>query len=66
MNVTVNGTPRQIEAELTILQYIELLGLEAERVAIEYNRAILPRAEFARQTLAEGDSLEIIQFVGGG
>lgn len=66
MNVTVNGTLRQIEEKLTILQYVELLGLEAERVAIEYNRVILPRADFAKQTLSEGDSLEIIQFVGGG
>lgn len=66
MNVTVNGTSRQIEAGLTILQYVEQLGLEPERVAIEYNRVILPRADFSKKILSEGDSLEIIQFVGGG
>jgi sulfur carrier protein len=35
-------------------------------VAVELNRAILPRARFAGQELADGDTLELVQFVGGG
>jgi sulfur carrier protein len=35
-------------------------------VAVELNREILPRVGFADQRLADGDTLEIVQFVGGG
>jgi thiamine biosynthesis protein ThiS len=35
-------------------------------VAVEMNRVILPREAYGSTRLAEGDSLEIVHFVGGG
>jgi len=45
---------------------IERLGMKQDRVAVELNRDIVPRAKWAETNLAEGDRLEIVHFVGGG
>ena len=66
MNIIVNGQPRDIAGTPTLAEYLERLGLDAERVAIERNRSIVGREDFATTSLCEGDQLEIIQFVGGG
>ncbi len=66
MQITINGEARSIEAPLTIAGFLDQLGLKQDRVAVEYNRKLLPRTEWAATLLAEGDSLEIVQFVGGG
>ena len=66
MKVIVNGQPRDIAGTPTLAEYLEQLGLDVERVAVERNRAIIGREEFAATSLSEGDQLEIIQFVGGG
>jgi thiamine biosynthesis protein ThiS len=66
MTVTVNGRPRQLTAPCTITQLLALLQLETARVAVERNRDIVPRDEFGKTLLEEGDHLEIVRFVGGG
>jgi sulfur carrier protein len=66
MQLTINGETRSIEPPLTLAALIEQLGFKLDRVAVEYNRAILPRAKWLETSLAEGDRLEIVQFVGGG
>ncbi len=66
MQLMINGEDRSFEAPLTLVTLIEQLGLKLDRVAVEYNRAILPRAQWAEISLADGDRLEIVQFVGGG
>ncbi len=64
--VVINGESREIPDGLNVLDMLSHLGLAANRVAIERNRDILPRAQW-RQTLVEAnDSYEIVQFVGGG
>jgi len=40
--------------------------MKQDRVAIELNRNIAPRDQWPETQLAEGDQLEIVQFVGGG
>jgi thiamine biosynthesis protein ThiS len=40
--------------------------MKADRVAVELNREIVPRTLWAETQLHEGDSLEIVHFVGGG
>ena len=50
----------------TLLILLELLGVKADRVAIELNRDIVPRDRWAETQLKEGDRLEIVHFVGGG
>lgn len=66
MKLILNGEPREFENVTTLSALIEKLGMKVDRVAVERNRAIVSRAEWANTQLAEGDRLEIVQFVGGG
>jgi thiamine biosynthesis protein ThiS len=64
--VTVNGVERRVPAGCTVAQLIEILGLDATRVAVERNRDVVPRKTFQEAQLSEGDRLELVTFVGGG
>jgi thiamine biosynthesis protein ThiS len=66
MHVVVNDEPRSLPAEATVADLIVVLGLGPRRVAVEVNRALVPRADYAATRLADGDAVEIIHFVGGG
>jgi sulfur carrier protein len=65
MKIVINGQ-EQTYAPITLAQLIEQLGMKQDRVAVELNRDIVPRAKWAETNLAEGDRLEIVHFVGGG
>ncbi len=66
MAITLNGEPRRVAAGLSIAALVEQLGLPIAKVAVERNLEIVPRSTLAQVALAEGDSLEIVHFVGGG
>lgn len=66
MQVTVNGTARSIPDGLTVRGLLEHLALTEGPVAVEINRAIVPRARHAEHAIAAGDAIEIVHFVGGG
>lgn len=51
---------------LTLGQLVIQLGLSTRRIAVEVNRAIVPRDAYDTYALAEGDTIEIVHFVGGG
>jgi sulfur carrier protein len=64
--IIVNGDTHAVPAGLTIGDLLVRLGLGGRRVAVERNRAVVPRAEHAATQLADGDRLEVVAFVGGG
>jgi thiamine biosynthesis protein ThiS len=64
--IHVNGESRQAASGMTVTGLLAELGLNARRVAIEYNLQILPKANWEQTQIAEGDRFEIVQFVGGG
>lgn len=66
ISIQVNGESRQTAAGTTVAALLSQLGLNAGRVAIEYNRRILPKAKWEETHVGEGDQFEIVQFVGGG
>jgi sulfur carrier protein len=66
MKLQINGEPRDFAAPLSLSALLEQLGMKADRVAVELNRGIVPREQWADTSLGEGDHLEIVQFVGGG
>ena len=65
MDIRVNGENRGFD-DCTLSEVIVSMGLDPSRVAVELNGNIIPRAEFDRTELKDGDSLEIVHFVGGG
>ena len=67
IDVTVNGEARRIEAGSTLAGLLHALRIDARTVVIERNGAIVrDREHLPKITLADGDSLEIVHFVGGG
>jgi thiamine biosynthesis protein ThiS len=66
MTIVLNGEPKVIPADLSVAALLNELGLTPERLAIEVNRRIIRRADWPSTTLAEGDKVEIVHFVGGG
>jgi sulfur carrier protein len=65
-NIVVNGEERAVAEGTTVAGLLVDLELSRQHVAVEANREIVPRAEHEARVLAEGDSLEIVTFVGGG
>lgn len=65
MNLIINGEEKQYEAA-DLAALIEQLGMKSDRVAVELNRDIVPRAQWAQTALRDGDRLEVVHFVGGG
>jgi len=66
IRVRVNGEERRVPAGTRIRELLLELGVSTPRVAVERNREILPKAEYESTALAEGDELEVVEFVGGG
>jgi thiamine biosynthesis protein ThiS len=66
MKLQINGEDRDFAAPLSLPALLELLGMKADRVAVELNRNIVPREQWANTALTDGDRLEIVHFVGGG
>jgi thiamine biosynthesis protein ThiS len=64
--ISVNGEIRQIQPELTIHQLLSELQLPPERVAVELDKRIINKRDWAATRFAPGAQLEIVQFVGGG
>lgn len=63
--IQVNGEIRAVSAA-TILALVEELGFDVRKVAVERNLSIVPRSLHGETALAEGDRIELVQFVGGG
>ena len=63
--LTVNGETRRTAAS-TIAQLVRELELDPAKVAVEHNGVIAPRSELDSHAIADGDTLEIVHFVGGG
>ena len=69
MKLQINGEERDFAkaaVPFTLAALIETLGMKSDRVAVELNRDIVPRARWPETALNDGDKLEVVQFVGGG
>ena len=66
MRIRVNGDPVELPAEVSILQLLEQLHIDPRLVAVEHNLSIIKRARYESTRIADGDQIEIVNFVGGG
>ncbi len=66
MKAEVNGETRELPDGTTVAALLELLGAPPAGIAVARNEVVVRRSEFATQTLAEGDCIEIIKAVAGG
>ena len=63
--VTVNGESKNA-AGLTVAEFLEENGYRTDRVAVEINLEIVRKSDFATTVIKDGDSIEVVSFVGGG
>lgn len=66
MTITLNGERRDLPASLSVAGLLRQMDLRPDRVAVEVNRDLIPRARHAETPLAEGDVIEVVTLVGGG
>jgi thiamine biosynthesis protein ThiS len=66
MQLTINGKTTETTVGSTVQNLLDQLRLDSQQVVVERNRDIVPRQRFAGELLADGDTLEIVHFVGGG
>ena len=69
LSLVLNGQPRTFDAlpdSAALDRVIAELGLKGDRVAVEHNGEIVPRAAWPEATVNAGDRLEVVHFVGGG
>jgi thiazole synthase len=66
MRLTVNGEDRVFDEGLTVADLLRLLSVSKNRVAVEVNLDVVRSQHLDERTLADGDRVEIISFVGGG
>ncbi|MCL2778952.1 MAG: sulfur carrier protein ThiS [Polyangiaceae bacterium] len=66
MQVTINGSPREVPDSVTVRELVVHLGLADGPVAVEINREIITRAEHATRRVSGGDIVEVVHLVGGG
>ena len=66
MEITINGEEKRLDGPLSVNDLLQALSLEPRKIAVERNLEIVPKSLYAETALADGDRIEIVQFVGGG
>ena len=66
MHLNVNGEDWTLEKPVTIAEFLALHKLDAKRLVVEHNGAIVARDRYADLLLQSGDEIEIVQMMAGG
>jgi thiamine biosynthesis protein ThiS len=66
LEILVNGEPRRVPGPATAADLLRHLGLDPRTVVVELNRKIVRRPQLPETSLANGDAVELVHFVGGG
>lgn len=66
MTVFVNSKQEEIADGATVAALLTQLKVGEKRVAVEVNKQLVTRAEWATHNLKNGDRIEVVSFVGGG
>ena len=64
--VTTNGKEKMDYDEISVTEMLGKEGFDKSRIAIEINGAIVSKRDYNETLLHEGDSIEVVSFVGGG
>ena len=68
MKLQINGETRSFDSPepFTLTALVEMLGMKADRIAVELNHDLVQRDRWGATVLNDGDRLEVVHFVGGG
>lgn len=66
MTITLNGERFELDSPMTVAALLAQLDIDPRRVAVEHNLNIIKRQTYPDILIDEGDTVEIVNFVGGG
>jgi sulfur carrier protein len=66
MKLKLNGTDSETQDNITVAELLSTLRIEPASVAVEVNLGIVKKCNFSSHVLKDGDSVEVVNFVGGG
>jgi thiamine biosynthesis protein ThiS len=66
VRILLNGESHDLSTPMTVQAMLESLGIDSRRVAVERNLVVVRRAHYETELVADGDEVEIVNFVGGG
>lgn len=66
ISITVNGDAKQVSAGSTVADLVAEMAPAGQRIAVELNLEIVPKAEHGSTQLNSGDVLEVVHAIGGG
>ena len=66
VKIILNGEEKGLDGPVSVAGLAEALGLDPRKVAVERNLEIVPRSAYSTTSIADGDRIEIVHFVGGG
>jgi sulfur carrier protein len=66
LTIIVNGKSVILKESMTLENYLKSMDYELLRIAVEKNGVVIPKNDFASEMVCDGDTLEIVCFVGGG
>ena len=66
VDVTINGRPRCVAAELSVEELVDSLSAARRGVAVAVNGTVVPRSRWAVVALADGDTDEVLTATQGG
>jgi thiamine biosynthesis protein ThiS len=66
LGVRVNGEHRRVTGGISIAEMLNEIGLDPRKVAVERNLEIVPKSTLSEVPVEDGDTFEIVHFVGGG
>lgn len=66
MIITLNGDKHELAEPLSVSALLQRLEIDARRVAVELNLAVVKKTAYDSSVIKEGDEVEIVNFVGGG
>lgn len=64
--IKLNGKEVNNEKEIALDKLLIKEGYLLQRIAVELNSEIVPKAQYSNTNIKDGDSLEVVSFVGGG
>ena len=63
--VKINGLFVDVAGN-TLMEYLETTTYHPQRIAVERNGEIVPKAQYSNTILQDNDVIEVVSFVGGG
>ena len=66
MKITINQESLVLDGEISLERLLVELSVSTKYIAIEVNKIIIPKSEYAKYLLKENDIVEVINAVGGG